>query len=87
MPRKLKITMKILTEHGFTKDCQQCDHIQRYSETKPGLTHTNGCRQRIIDAMLATPEGQQRIEQYEDRVNRAIAAREPPEHAPTAPVT
>ena len=86
LPRRLKITMKILNEHGFTKDCQQCDHIQRYSETKPGLTHSDGCRRRIIDSMLATPEGQQRIQQYEDRVDRAIAARGPPTAAPPTPI-
>ena len=61
-PRRLKITMKTLTDYGFTEGCPQCEHIQRFSETKPGLNHWEKCRQRIIDAMLATPEGSARPE-------------------------
>ena len=26
-PRRLKITMKTLTDYGYTKDCPQCEHV------------------------------------------------------------
>ena len=77
IPRRLKITMKVLQEYGFSEGCMQCDHIRRYNETKPGLQHMESCRKRIVDAMISTPEGKARIDEHEDRVNRAIAARGP----------
>lgn len=83
IPRRPKITMKTLADYGFTEGCPQCEHIRQFSETRPGLNHWEKCRQRIIDAMVATPEGNARIEKYEDRVNRAIAARGPPESTTT----
>ena len=85
LPRRLKITMKLLNEYGYSEGCAQCDHIRRYNETKPGLTHTEACRQRIVDGMIDTPEGKVKYDQYEERVNRAIAARGPQETTATAP--
>ncbi|MBS94029.1 MAG: hypothetical protein CL799_06265 [Chromatiales bacterium] len=73
-PRRLKITMKTLTDHGYTKDCPQCDHIRAFNEAKPGLPHTEACRQRIIESMTATPEGQARLDQYEARLHRSATA-------------
>ena len=88
LPRRLKITAKLLNEHGYSEGCAQCEHIRRYSETKPGLTHSERCRQRIVDAMTGTPEGKARLDQHEDRINRAIAARGPQEAATsTTPAT
>ena len=37
------------------------------------------CRQRIVDAMVDTPDGKARFEQYGERINRAIVARGPQE--------
>ena len=54
-----------LKDYGFTQDCPQCEHIQKYNVNRPGFTHTDACRQRITEAMTATPEGQQRIKKYE----------------------
>ncbi len=70
-PRRLKITMKTLQDHNFTKDCQQCDHVRTFGEAKPGLAHSETCRQRIMEAMAQTPEGQARLEAYESRVTRS----------------
>ena len=85
LPRRLKITMKTLQEYGYSEGCMQCDHIRRYGETKPGLTHMETCRQRIVEAMINTPEGKARIDQHEDRVNKAIAARGPQEATAATP--
>ena len=79
--------MKMLQEYSFSEGCSQCDHIRRYNETKPGLAHMASCRQRIVDAMTNTPEGKAKLDQYEDRVNRALAARVPTDAPTETPTT
>ena len=74
-PRRLKITMKVLNDFGTTQGCPQCDHVRAFQEAKPGLAHSDRCRERLMRDMAATPEGQQKIQIYEERVNRAIAER------------
>ena len=39
-PRRLKITMGTLREHGYIANCRQCDHIQAFNERKGGLAHS-----------------------------------------------
>ena len=74
-PRRLKITMKVLQEFGTTQGCQQCDHIRAFQEIKPGIQHSDACRRRIMNDMATTAEGRLKLENYEGRVNRAIAER------------
>ncbi len=74
-PRRLKITMHILKAFGTTCGCPQCDHVRAFQEAKMGLQHSDACRSRIMTDMAATPEGRQKLETYEHRVNRAIAER------------
>ena len=40
IPRRLKITRKMLNDHGLSKDCAQCEHIRAFDEHKPGLGHS-----------------------------------------------
>ena len=75
IPRRLKITARILETYGTTDGCAQCSHIRAFRETKPGLQHTTICRKRIVDAMAATDAGANQLERFEARVDRAIASR------------
>jgi len=54
LPRRFKITMKILEEFGTTDGCPQCMHIRSFGETKAGIAHTEACRKRIVEQMKST---------------------------------
>ncbi len=75
LPRRFKITMKILRDYGFTENCEQCTHVRAFNEAKPGLGHGESCRKRIMEAMAASAPGAERLREYEGRVDRAIAHR------------
>ena len=75
VPRRLKITMKILNDFGTTDSCPQCVHVRAFREAKPGLAHTAACRQRLVDAMAATDEGAARLEQHDVKTDRLISQR------------
>ena len=77
IPKAFRINYADLTTYGFTKDCPQCDFNMMHQKSRQGQTHTAMCRRRILDAMLATPEGRQRLEVYESKVDQAIADRGP----------
>ena len=55
--RRLKITRKMLHEYGTTEGCPQCSHIRAFGEAKPGLNHSEKCRQRLMEALGSTAEG------------------------------
>jgi len=67
MPRRLKITQKVLKDHGYTENCEQCTHIQSFGEGKPGLPHSEPCRKRIMEALAKTPEGTAKLNKHEQR--------------------
>ena len=77
MPHAFRIAYQDLVEHGFTRDCPQCEHNELHGKSRPGLSHTNPCRKRLLDALLTTPSGRQRLEAYEQRIDKAIADRGP----------
>ena len=77
MPQAFRIAYQDLVEHGFTRDCPQCEHNELHGKSRPGLSHTNPCRKRLLDALLTTPSGRQRLEAYEQRIDKAIADRGP----------
>ena len=86
--RRFRINDVDLRSHGFTAGCPQCNHIQRYGRTKPGLQHNQVCRERIIDEIGKTEEGKARLASHEARADRYLA--EHLEHddqrrAPTVP--
>ena len=75
LPRRLKITMKILEEFGTTDGCPQCTHIRAFRETKAGIAHTEACGKRIVEEMKVTAAGAARVERQELRTTRALAER------------
>ena len=75
LPRRFRINKGDLDTHGYTDGCQQCEHIGRYGVTKPGCYHTDRCRTRMIREIGKTESGQQRLSQWNERVNRSIAER------------
>ena len=77
MPHAFRIAYQDLVEHGFTRNCLQCEHNELYGKSKPGLSHTNPCRKRLLDALMTTPNGRLRLEAYEQRIDKAIADRGP----------
>ena len=77
IPHAFKIAYQDLVEHGFTRDCPQCEHNELHGKSKPGLSHTNPCRKRFLDALMTTANGRQRLEAYEQRIDKAIADRGP----------
>ena len=77
LPRAFRITYGDLVEHGFTVECPQCMYNEQNQRSKPGISHSNICRQRLLDALLSTPAGRRRFEAYEEKIDQAIADRGP----------
>ena len=75
LPRSFKILDKHLQEFGYTNECQQCDWIRVNGERRMGFTHSQTCRARILAELGKTVEGQERLMQEEERINRALATR------------
>ena len=71
--RRFRIADADLRKHGYTDGCVQCNHIQRYNETKPGVQHNETCRSRIIDEISKTPDGEARFSAHSARVDRYLA--------------
>ena len=70
--RRLKITLQILKDYGTTDGCPQCRHVRLFGESKPGLGHSDACRDRIVEAMHATADGAQRLERQDNRLQRTL---------------
>jgi hypothetical protein len=75
VPRRFKINKIDLDRFGYTSNCEQCDHVLRYGQTRGGMQHNETCRERIRAAMLDAPDSRRRIEDSELRVTRALAER------------
>ena len=74
-PRALKnfrVNAQDLQTHGYTDGCLQCGHIQRTGRGRAGGIHSDLCRDRILKAIGDTVLGRQRLDDYEERVNRAM---------------
>ena len=77
LPQAFRINYADLEEHGFTRECQQCEYNQFHRKSKTGLSHTATCRKRLLDALMTTPAGRRRLEAYEEKIDHAIADRGP----------
>ena len=77
LPQAFRINYADLEEHGFTRECQQCEYNQFHRKSKTGLSHTATCRKRLLDALMTTPAGRRRLETYEEKIDHAIADRGP----------
>ena len=53
-PRKFRINPADLATHGYTEKCAQCMHIETVGRARPGGTHSDACRKRIIEAIGQT---------------------------------
>ena len=73
--RRMRINKRDLEVYGYTAGCPQCRHTQAYGTSKPGGSHTTACRSRLLEAMKAGEVGRQRVERYEEQLNRNIAER------------
>jgi len=73
MPRQFYVKKKDLESHGYTVGCEQCNHMQRYGVSRPGVRHTDKCRSRIMAELGRSPEGQIRLQETEDRINKGLA--------------
>ena len=73
--RAMRINKKDLDKYGYTVECRQCRHIEEYGVIKQGTTHSDGCRLRLVDAMKQDPVDCQRVEKFDERINRNIAER------------
>jgi hypothetical protein len=71
--RRLKIMADDLHKHGLTHGCPYCDYVRENGQARPGMAHSEACRDRILTAIAATPEGMERIQKVEDRASNAIA--------------
>jgi len=73
IPRRFRINLSDLREHGFTDGCEQCDWIIQHGVAKGGLQHNDRCRARIMAELSRSVVGQQRLQVHEDRVTEALA--------------
>ena len=75
VPKAFRINHGDLVKHGFTEGCPQCDYNTVHKKSKAGISHTNACRKRMLEALMDTPQGRARLEAYEEKVDQAIADR------------
>jgi len=71
--RRFRITDTDLRNHGFTDGCVQCSHIQRYGKTKAGTQHNDACRNRVLEEIGKTTDGDARITAHTARTDRFLA--------------
>ena len=69
-PRRFKITKRDLEAVGFTKDCQQCEHIIKEGAGRGGLQHGERCRKRVMEELSKTPAGKARVGRAEERISK-----------------
>ena len=72
-PRRFRINLSDLKRYGFTADCEQCKHAERYGMAKGGMMHSHACRERILEAIGSDDAAKHRITAHEERLNRSIA--------------
>ncbi len=70
-PRRLRITKRLLEEHGYTEACEQCIHVRSFGEAKGGLPHSEACRKRIVEEMAKTSAGAAKLKEQESKLDRA----------------
>ena len=55
-------------DHGYTPGCEGCNRMRLNLSAS---NHNNLCRQKIEDAVSATPEGKERVEAGDGRLAEA----------------
>ncbi len=72
-PHRLRLDLKDFTQHGFSANCRQCDHMQQHRSAKGGLQHTDTCRSRMMVEIGKSVAGQARLARCEERITEALA--------------
>ena len=62
-----------LRAFGCTVGCPRRDHKRRYGPGGATKVHSKQCRERIMEELSKTPEGQRRLAVVDERRNRALA--------------
>ena len=57
-------------KHGYTDGCAGCSAIRRGVR---GQAHNTVCRRRIMKELAATPEGKERVDRVNRRIDEALA--------------
>ena len=65
VPRRMQINRKDLDEYGYTDGCAGC---QATRAGLPRRLHSEACRNRLMEALRETPEGQRRIGEAINRI-------------------
>ena len=60
-------------KYGLTKGCPKCDHEISYGPGRTSRPHSMTCKKRILAEISKTPEGQARIAQASERLDRTVA--------------
>lgn len=71
--RRLYIRQADLDQHGYTKNCQRCQHIIVNGPGAANIQHSEECRTRLTEAINKLPEGQLRIQKIMHRGDRFLA--------------
>ena len=71
-PRRFKITRRDLDGVGFTRGCQQCEHIPKDGAGRGGLQRSERRRARGMKELSKTPAGKARVDRAEERITKAL---------------
>ncbi len=66
--------MERLTQHGATDGCPQRERTRAFSGHTAGVQHSEKCRTRMSESLVATADGADRIARSELRIQRGIGA-------------
>ena len=74
-PRRLYIMPWVLTKFGYAQGCAQCAYRSVHGRAEEGVTHPNGCRERIWRSLLGSQDGRDRsvVKRHTDRTDEEIA--------------
>ena len=67
-PRRMKLTAKIFTKHGYTEGCEGCARAR--TGVMEGRPHSEECRRRIEACMSEDAEGRETMRRDKERIDR-----------------
>ena len=74
LARRVYIKPADIAQYGYISGCPKCEHEMKYGAGRSSAPHSEKCRQRIMEDLAKTDEGQARIARASARLD--IAARE-----------
>ena len=63
----------MLGDYGMIEHCGQCEHIKAFGEHKPGLAHSEKCRERLVQCLKDTEDGLARLREVDARIDQGIS--------------